>query len=153
MRWVVSSQSLAGVPALTPSPAYHLTRRARGLALWFSLAVHGTDAYRTAVEAALVMAQEAAARIEAAENLELVREPGLSIVLFRRRGWGPADYPHWSQELLASQVGFVTPTTWLGETLARFAFLHPDTTVEMVDEILATMTDRRRVDATTGVRP
>src|SRR6266404_619417 len=33
--------------------AYHLTRRARGLPLWFSLAVHGTDAYRDAIEAAL----------------------------------------------------------------------------------------------------
>jgi glutamate/tyrosine decarboxylase-like PLP-dependent enzyme len=119
--------------------AYHLTRRARGLALWFSLAVHGTDAYARAVEAAVVMAGQAAARIQAAENLELVREPGLSIVLFRRLGWEPAEYHRWSQELLASQVGFVTPTAWQGETVARFAFLHPDTTVEMVDEILATM--------------
>jgi len=119
--------------------AYHLTRRARGLALWFSLAVHGTDAYSAAVEASLAMAREAAARIAAAENLELVRDPVLSVVLFRRRGWQPADYHRWSQQLLADQVAFVTPTGWEGETVARFAFLHPDTTVEIVDEILATM--------------
>jgi glutamate/tyrosine decarboxylase-like PLP-dependent enzyme len=119
--------------------AYHLTRRARGLALWFSLAVHGTDAYGRAVESALAMAQQAAARIEAAEHVELVRDPGLSIVLFRRRGWTPEDYHRWSRRLLADQVGFVTPTAWEGETVARFAFLHPDTTVDMVDEILATM--------------
>ena len=37
--------------------AYHLTRRARGLALWFSLAVNGTDLYRDAVEAALDLAR------------------------------------------------------------------------------------------------
>jgi len=30
--------------------AYHLTRRARGLPLWFSLAVHGTVAYGAAVD-------------------------------------------------------------------------------------------------------
>ncbi|WP_206642153.1 pyridoxal-dependent decarboxylase [Nonomuraea polychroma] len=30
--------------------AIHLTRRARGLPFWFSLAVNGTDAYRDAVE-------------------------------------------------------------------------------------------------------
>jgi len=127
-------------PGWNPSDyAYHLTRRARGLALWFSLAVHGTDAYSTAVEAAMAMATQAAARIEAAEHLELVRQPGLSIVLFRRPGWEAADYHRWSRELLAAQVGFVTPTAWQGETVARFAFLHPDTTVGMVDEILATM--------------
>jgi aromatic-L-amino-acid decarboxylase len=28
---------------------------------------------------------------------------------------------------------------WQGETVARFAFLHPGTTPEMVAEILATM--------------
>jgi glutamate/tyrosine decarboxylase-like PLP-dependent enzyme len=128
-------------PGWNPSDyAYHLTRRARGLALWFSLAVHGLDAYRTAVEAALAMATQAAARIDAADHLELVRGPGLSIVLFRRRGWQAADYHRWSRDLLAAQVGFVTPTAWEGETMARFAFLHPNTTVEMVDEILATMT-------------
>ena len=30
--------------------AYHLTRRARGLPLWFSLAVHGVEAYRGLIE-------------------------------------------------------------------------------------------------------
>ena len=33
--------------------AYHLSRRARGLPLWFSLATYGTDAYREAVERVL----------------------------------------------------------------------------------------------------
>ena len=33
--------------------AYHLTRRARGLPLWFSLAVYGVDAYREAIEIAV----------------------------------------------------------------------------------------------------
>ena len=31
------------------------------------------------------------------------------------------------------------PTQWEGETIARFAFLHPETTPAMVEEILATM--------------
>ena len=33
--------------------AYHLSRRARGLPLWFSLATYGTDAYRDAIERVL----------------------------------------------------------------------------------------------------
>ncbi len=48
-----------------------------------------------------------------------------------------ADYEQWSNRLLADQIGFVTPTTWEGEPVARFAFLHPDTSLEMVGEILA----------------
>ena len=119
--------------------AFHLTRRARGLPLWFSLAVHGSDAYRDAIETALATAKAAAARIAAIPHLELVREPELSIVVFRRRGWSHADYQRWSDDLLRAQVAFVTPSSWHGETVARLAFLHPDTTLEMVDEILAAM--------------
>jgi glutamate/tyrosine decarboxylase-like PLP-dependent enzyme len=119
--------------------AYHLTRRARGLALWFSLAVHGTDAYRDAVEAVLTVTREAAALIAGAPHLELIREPELSIVLFRRPGWTADDYARWSSQLLADQVAFVASTSWEGEAVARLAFLHPGTTVDVVAEIIATM--------------
>jgi glutamate/tyrosine decarboxylase-like PLP-dependent enzyme len=119
--------------------AYHLTRRARGLALWFSMAVHGLDAYRDAVEAALSLAREAASAIAVRPGLSLVRQPDLSVVLFRRDGWTGDDYDRWSQRLLADQIGFVTPTKWEGETVARFAFLHPETTMDIVEEILDTM--------------
>ncbi len=121
--------------------AFHLTRRARGLPLWFSMAVNGLDAYCDAVEAGLTIARLAAERIEKAPHVELVRPPGLSIVLFRRPGWNKLDYDAWSARLLHDQIGFVTPTTWEGETVARFAFLHPNTTVEMIDEILASMAE------------
>jgi glutamate/tyrosine decarboxylase-like PLP-dependent enzyme len=119
--------------------AYHLTRRARGLALWFSMAVHGLDAYRDAVEAALSLAREAASAIAVRPGLSLVRQPDLSVVLFRRDGWTGDDYDRWSQRLLADQIGFVTPTKWEGETVSRFAFLHPETTMDIVEEILDTM--------------
>ena len=119
--------------------AYHLTRRARGMALWFSMAVHGTDAYRDAVEAGLALAREAASAISVRPGLSLVREPELSVVLFRRDGWTGADYDEWSRRLLGEQIGFVTPTKWEGETVARFAFLHPETTMQIVEEILETM--------------
>jgi glutamate/tyrosine decarboxylase-like PLP-dependent enzyme len=103
------------------------------------MAVNGLDAYRDAVEAGLAIAQTAARLIEETPWTELVRPPGLSVVLFRRPGWEKSDYESWSATLLADQTGFVTPTTWEGETVARFAFLHPDTTEEMVREILGTM--------------
>jgi aromatic-L-amino-acid decarboxylase len=127
--------------------AYHLTRRARGLPLWFSLAVHGTSAYGEAVDAALDAAVDAARMIGERDELELLREPELSVVLFRRLGWDKDDYQRWSSQLIADQIGFVTPTVWQGETVARFAFLHPGTTPAMVEEILDTMRlDTMRLD-------
>jgi glutamate/tyrosine decarboxylase-like PLP-dependent enzyme len=119
--------------------AYHLTRRARGLPLWFSLAVHGTAAYRDAVETVLDVTQQAADLIDRLPYLELVRRPELSVVLFRRTGWTRRDHERWSARLLSDQIGFVMPTTWEGESVGRLALLHPDTTIEMIEEILATM--------------
>jgi aromatic-L-amino-acid decarboxylase len=127
-------------PMWNPSDyAVHLTRRARGLPLWFSLAVHGASAYRDAVETVLHTAWESAELIDRAPHLELVRQPELSIVLFRRKGWSGAEYDSWSARLLAQQIGFVTPTSWEGERVARLAFLHPGTTVAMIEEIVGTM--------------
>ncbi len=119
--------------------AYHLTRRARGLPLWFSLAVHGARAYTEAIETAIRLAADTAAEITARGYLELIREPELSVVLFRRLGWGPADYQGWSDRLLADQVAFLPPSAWEGETVARFAFLHPQTPMQLVREILDRM--------------
>jgi aromatic-L-amino-acid/L-tryptophan decarboxylase len=117
--------------------AYHLTRRARGLPLWFSLAVYGLEAYRQAIEVAASLAAQTAELIKAAPQLELIREPDLGVVLFRRLGWKPEDYDAWAQRLHHDQVAFIPPTKWEGETVGRFAFLHPDTSLELVREVLA----------------
>jgi aromatic-L-amino-acid/L-tryptophan decarboxylase len=119
--------------------AYHLTRRARGLPLWFSLSVHGVRAYSEAIEVAIQRARDAAAEIAKRSVLELVREPDLGIVLFRRRGWAPAHYAEWADRLLADQVAFIPPSAWEGETVARFAFLHPHTSMDLVRQILDRM--------------
>jgi glutamate/tyrosine decarboxylase-like PLP-dependent enzyme len=117
--------------------AYHLTRRARGLPLWFSLAVNGLDAYRRGIEVAADLAQQTAKLIKAAPQLELIREPDLGIVLFRRVGWKAEDYDAWAQRLHDDQVAFIPPTKWENETVGRFAFLHPDTDLDVVREVLS----------------
>ena len=119
--------------------AYHLTRRARGLPLWFSLAVYGVKAYTEAIEGAIGLARLAADEIRARDYLELIREPELGVVLFRRPGWSPAQYTEWADRLLHEQVAFIPPTAWEGETVARFAFLHPHTSVGLVREIIDRM--------------
>ncbi len=82
--------------------AHHLSRRARGLPLWFSLATYGTAAYSEAVETTLRVTREGADLIEAAPHTELVMQPELSILLFRRLGWSAADYQAWSDAELES---------------------------------------------------
>jgi len=116
-----------------------LTRRARGLPLWYSLAVHGTDAYVEAIESTLEVTRFAADEIGRRDYLEAVREPDLSVVVFRRLGWGPEDYQAWTDRLLGQEFAFVVPTTFRGETLTRFAIVNPHTTKEDVNAILDTM--------------
>ncbi len=116
-----------------------LTRRARGLPLWFSLATHGTRAYTDAVERTLEVARHAEREIAARPELELVRHRDLSVVVFRRLGWQPADYQAWSDRMLGDEFAFVVPTTHAGETLARFAIVNPQTTTDDIDAILDTM--------------
>lgn len=121
--------------------AHHLSRRARGLPLWFSLATHGTDAYRDAVETTLQVTRDAARLIDDAAHTELVMEPELSVVLFRRVGWDAATYRAWSDRMLAAQEAFVVPTAWAGETLLRLCIVNPLTTIDDVAAIVASLED------------
>jgi glutamate/tyrosine decarboxylase-like PLP-dependent enzyme len=127
-------------PDWNPSDfAFHLTRRARGLPFWFSLATHGTDAYGDAIETTLELTRTAARLINAHPLVELLAEPELSVVLFRRVGWAPADYAAWSDRVLLEGLTLTVPTTWRGETCLRFCFVNPRTTIDDVALILATL--------------
>ena len=119
--------------------AHHLSRRARGVAFWFSLATYGTQAYAEAVETTLECAVAAARLIEAADSTELVMEPELSVLLFRRIGWEPTDYHEWSQRQIEAGNSFVVPTTWAGETVLRFCIVNPATTPTDIAAILDTL--------------
>ncbi|MBP7415651.1 MAG: aminotransferase class V-fold PLP-dependent enzyme [Pyrinomonadaceae bacterium] len=118
-----------------------LTRRVRGLPLWFSLAMHGTDRYETAIERGIELARIAGKLISETDYTELVREPSLSCVLFRRLGWSPEDYRAWTYENHKSGFALVAPTKTRvgGETVSRFCFINPDTTEKDIADILATM--------------
>ncbi|MGB5190442.1 pyridoxal phosphate-dependent decarboxylase family protein [Robiginitalea sp.] len=122
-----------------------LTRRLRGMPLWFSLATHGTDKYKWAVERGITLARESGELIRQETHLELVREPSLSCVLFRRKGWKPEDYTRWTYETHKAGLALVTPTKWPSregyETVLRFCFINPDTTQSDVRSILDTLRD------------
>ena len=120
-----------------------LTRRVRGLPLWFSLAMHGTNRYKQAVERGIELAQIAGKLIDENPHVELVREPSLSCVLYRRIGWKPQDYTHWTYENHRKGFALVTPTKWKTgnafETVSRFCFINPDTTKNDIKLILDSM--------------
>ena len=119
--------------------AIQLTRRARGLPLWFSLATHGTDAYAEAMNKTMSVAQSAAELIKAHPRLQLLVEPNLSIVAFTRPGWSAEQYQAWSDKLLADQIGFVTPSAHNGQPILRFAIVNPWTQVSDIEAILGTL--------------
>jgi glutamate/tyrosine decarboxylase-like PLP-dependent enzyme len=119
--------------------AIQLTRRARGLPFWFSLAVHGTDAYRDAIERTLTVARAGVELIRAAPHTRLLVEPDLSVLIFERVGWTAQDYAAWSARLLDEQFAFVTPTSHRNQPCTRFAVVNPATTPDDLSAILDSM--------------
>jgi len=119
--------------------AIHLTRRARGLPFWFSLAAHGTDEYSAAMEHTMDVARGAAELIRNHPRLTLLGDPALSVVAFTRDGWTASQYQEWSDKLLADQIGFVTPSAHKGQPILRFAIVNPWTKMADIEEILATL--------------
>ena len=116
-----------------------LTRRARGLPFWFSLAVHGTDAYTEAVEQTLRVARAGKEIIDAAPHVRLLVEPDLSVLIFERIGWLAQDYDQWTARMLAAGFAFVTPTKHAGKSCTRLAIVNPETTVNDLALIIDSM--------------
>jgi glutamate/tyrosine decarboxylase-like PLP-dependent enzyme len=119
--------------------AFQLTRRASGLPFWFTLLVHGTDAMTEAVRASIATTAYAVEQLRSIAGIELVMEPELTVVLFRKDGWDAPKWQAWARDLLEREVAFVAPTRWKGETVGRLVFMHPLTTGAIVDEVLATL--------------
>jgi glutamate/tyrosine decarboxylase-like PLP-dependent enzyme len=132
--------TLTDRPDWNPSDlAIQLTRRSRGLPLWFSLATHGTDQYRASIDHGIALARGIADEIARRDGLSLVRDPQLSVVVFRRDGWSIDDYRAWSDRLLDDQIGFVVPSSHDGQPVLRFAIINPLTTFEVLSAILDTL--------------
>jgi glutamate/tyrosine decarboxylase-like PLP-dependent enzyme len=110
--------------------AVQLSRRARGLPFWFSLAVHGTDAYTAAIEHTLDVARAGRRMIDEADHLRLLVEPDLTVLIFERIGWEQDDYLAWSRGLLEDGTAFVTASRHRGRVCTRIAVVNPETTVE-----------------------
>ncbi len=118
---------------------FQLTRRASGLPIWFALALHGVEAHREAIRAGIALAHAFAAALRASGVAEPVLDPQLGVVLFRRPGWGSAEWQEWGRRCIDEGVAVVAPTTYRGEPVGRVVFMHPLTPVSIIDELLATL--------------
>jgi len=124
--------------------AYHLSRRARGLPLWFGLVTYGTRAYTEAVDKAITTAREFADAVAAHRGFNLLLQPELSIVLFTANGWTREQYLEWSQRRARDGSWLVVPTTWRGEACLRVCLVHPATTLESLTGLLDDLTTYQR---------
>jgi L-2,4-diaminobutyrate decarboxylase len=120
--------------------AVHLTRRSRGLPFWFSLAVHGTQAYANAIDITMDLAVYAAQQVEASEHLTLTMDPVLSVVVFERNEWDAQQYQDWSEKVMHEGTAFVVPSRHDGKPVYRFCFVNPRTTHEDIDIIIERLT-------------
>lgn len=124
--------------------AYHLSRRARGLPLWFGLVTYGTRAYTEAVDKAITTAREFADAVAARLGFTLLLQPELSVVLFTANGWTRDQYLEWSQRRARDGSWLVVPTTWRGEPCLRVCLVHPHTTIQSLAGLLDDLTTYKR---------
>ena len=135
-----------------------LSRMCRALKVWLSIQAFGLAAFRGAVDHSLDLAHEAAARVEASEELELLAPVELSVVALRRRPPGMTDERR-IDAVNAALVGaveragdvYVSSTRLFGRQAIRLCILNPTTTAAHVhralDIIEATPVDDLPLDA------
>ena len=74
--------------------------------------------------------------IDDIDHLEMVIEPELSVLVFRRPGWTDEQYHEWSQRMARDGVILCVPTKHGGETVLRLVFVNPDTEADRVIAVL-----------------
>jgi glutamate/tyrosine decarboxylase-like PLP-dependent enzyme len=88
------------------------------------------------MEATLQVTRESADIIRNATHVDLVLEPELSVIVFKRLGWTAQQYQQWSDRILERGLAFVVPSSWNGETVLRLCIVNPRTTVAGIQSII-----------------
>jgi aromatic-L-amino-acid decarboxylase len=109
-----------------------LSRGFKALKVWMGLRRHGRAGYAAAVEHDVAMARLLASQVRAHQDLELLAEPGLSIVNFRCRPHGAdlaePDLDRLNRRVVNRLVGsgafFLAPTLVRGRTALRVAIVN-----------------------------
>jgi glutamate/tyrosine decarboxylase-like PLP-dependent enzyme len=127
-----------------------LSRRARSLAVWATLAAYGRSGHQAIVERCLDVAAHVAREVENADDLELLAPAPLNIVCFRYR---PRGVPEDALDALNLRIAravltdgrvYVGTTRWGGKIGFRPAFVNWRTTTADADLLLTTVRDLGR---------
>jgi glutamate/tyrosine decarboxylase-like PLP-dependent enzyme len=127
--------------------APELSRRARSLAVWATLAAYGRSGYRAIVERSLDNAARLAAQVEESDDFELLAPVPLNVVCFRYRPPGVSESEldelneRIADAVLTDGRIYVGTTSWAGKVAFRPAFVNWRTTSADVDLILETLRD------------
>ena len=117
-----------------------LSRDFRGLRVWLPLKIFGARAFREALDEKLDLAIYAAREIEKIPGLELLAEPDLSLVTFRRIALPGEDVDVANQEylerMLASRRVWMSGAWVKGRFIQRLCVLHFRSHREQVDQAL-----------------
>ncbi|HYY65393.1 MAG TPA: pyridoxal-dependent decarboxylase [Gaiellaceae bacterium] len=127
--------------------APELSRRARSLAVWATLAAYGRNGYRAIVERCVDNAARLAAQVEESDDFELLAPAPLNVVCMRYRPPGVAEpelddlNQRIAEAVLTDGRVYVGTTSWQGKVAFRPAFVNWRTTSDDVDLILETLRD------------
>ena len=125
--------------------APEMSRRARSLAVWATLAAYGRQGYRAMIERHVALAKRLADQIRASSDFELLAEPRLNVVCFRYR---PAATPEGELDRLNRRLGqaiiadgtvYFGTTVYAGKVAFRPAIANWRTTERDVDIVLDTV--------------
>jgi glutamate/tyrosine decarboxylase-like PLP-dependent enzyme len=120
-----------------------LSRRFRALRLWLSLRYHGLQAFRTAIQKDLDLAQRLATAISKQPGLKLVAQGDLSVVCFRFTGTEPSSEEELNSRnaailkrvLQRGQV-YLSNATLRGKFCLRACIVNHRTTTDDVDSVI-----------------
>jgi glutamate/tyrosine decarboxylase-like PLP-dependent enzyme len=119
-----------------------MSRRARSLAVWATLAAYGRSGYRAMVERHVALAQRLAGQIKKADDFELLEEPRLNVVCFRYRPRGIAEAElddfnrRLGQAIIADGRVYFGTTVYAGKVAFRPAIANWRTTERDIDLVL-----------------
>ena len=122
---------------LTPE----LSRDMRGLRVWWPLALHGVDAFRSALDEKLDLTARIHRALSEDPNVELGWDPQLTVVAFRMRGGDEARSRELLAQINASKRVFLSSTLVRGQYWLRVCIVSHRTHADRIDECAAIIRD------------